>query len=154
VLIRKGSGVHFIGEDGKRIATPRGSSVLHDPAGTKWGKNSVLIITFKPNVRPATESEIKGAPRDYFGTRYKPKVGAVELPPRALAGWTRIGRVKRIYYTRVGADGGYYQHPFGERNGQALFRKGNLPVLYSRGKAMRLELGAGSMLDDRGFVYP
>jgi hypothetical protein len=155
MLIRKGSQVRFELDDGRELAAPRGSSMLHDPAGTKWGKCSLLFVSFRKNVRKPTEKELAGAPKDYLGREHSARVGTVELPPRALASWEKVGHVKEIMYVRHGtkARGGFY-HPFGVRTALMLFRKGRHPILYKRGSAMRLELGGDCIADDRGIVYP
>jgi hypothetical protein len=155
MLIRKGRGVHFVMEDDARVSAPRGTSMLHDPKGTKWGKCSLLFAGFTPGEREPTDAEAEGEPRYYLGKQHKMMVGRVELPPRALSSWEKIGRVKQIFYTRLGSKApGYYKHPFGVRTALMLWRKGKMPVLYKRGSCMRLELGADCLLDDRGIVFP
>ncbi len=130
--------------------------MLHDPRGTSWGKNSLLFVKFRPNVRAPTETEYEGDAKHYLGQKHRARVGAVELPPRALSSWEKLGNVKQIFYTRVGTKApGRFQHPFGVRTMLMLWRKGKSPVLYRYGSsAMRLELGSSAILDDRGIVFP
>lgn len=156
MLIRKGKQASFKVE-GRIVSATRGAWMLHDPSGKEWGKCSVLFLKVRADhARPATDDEMSGAPRDYLGREHRGRVVEdVELPPRSLFSWTRVGSVDLIKYSRQGTKGpGRWHHPFGVRSASTLYRKGKLPVLYKRGDAMRLELGAGCHLDDRGYVYP
>jgi hypothetical protein len=157
MLIKKGDRAYFVMTDDSEINAPRGSSMLHDPSGRLWGKCALLFVSFKHGGRRATPEEYAGAPREYLGREYEKiaKVGTVEIPPRALSSWECLGRVKQIFYNRIGTKApGLFQHPFGERSAQMLFRKGSLPTLYRLDKAMRLELHGGCVIDDRGIVWP
>jgi hypothetical protein len=156
MLIRKGFGAWFkMVDGGARISAPRGSSMLHDPKGTSWGKCSLLFVRMRMNTRQPTEREIEGEAKHYLGKAHRYGVGSVELPPRALAGWEKLGAVDEIFYDRPGTKApGLYKHPFGKRTALMLFRQGKKPLLYRRGSAMRLELGGSCLLDDRGVVFP
>jgi hypothetical protein len=152
MLICKGSRVRFILKDDREIS-PRGA-LLHDPTGRYWPKDSMLVVSFKRGGRRATDAERKGAPKDYLGRNHEARVGSVELPPRSLSEWQYVGDIKTILYVRPGtkAPGSYYHH-FGGRRLAALFKSGKAK-LYKRGSTYRVELGSGSIADDRGIVYP
>jgi hypothetical protein len=153
VLVCKGKRVRFVMKGGRSVRA-RGS-MLHDPSGRAWGRCSVLVASFTPGTRRATDAELRGEPRDYFGKSYSALVGRIALPPKALSEWKRVGEVERIYYWRTGTRApGPFQHPFGKRRAEFLFVAGKLPVLYHRGGAYRLELGNMCAIDDRGLVYP
>lgn len=124
--------------------------MLHDPSGQDWPKDSLLVCAFRRGRRPADDQTAK----HYLGREYQAHVGSVQVPPRELTSWKRVGDIATIYYERPGtkAPGRYYHH-FGKRRLEALFKKGNA-VLYKRGSAYRVELGAGSVADDRGLVFP
>lgn len=155
MFIRKGTSVWFKLEDGKRVSAPRGAALLHDPSGKQWNKCSALVAPFRTNVRPATEAEMKGAPSEYLGRSYRASVGTLEVPPRRLSEWERIGVVKEIRYTRGGTKApGKFFHPFNKRVLMFAFTAGDRAVLYRRGNAMRLEMGSGCIWDDRGIVRP
>lgn len=158
MLIKKGDQAYFIFEDGEhKINAPRGAAMIHDPSGRAWGKCSLLFMRFRHGGRNVTPAEYAGAPREYLGREYerRARVAPIELPPRGLAGWETLGRIKQIYYNRIGTRApGKFQHPFGERSAQMLFRKGSLPTLYRGYQSMRLELHGGCIVDDRGIVWP
>ncbi len=153
MLVAKGEHCWLKLEGGGSVS-PRGA-MLHDEAGTTWSKHSILFLPFHRSGRPASDAQTKGAPRHYLGREYEIRVGSVDLPPRALSAWTRVGPVERIEYARPGtrAPGNFY-HDFGKRRLAGLFRKGRNPVLYKCGRAYRLELGAKSISDSRGIVHP
>jgi hypothetical protein len=156
MLIRKGLRVHFIMEDEKtRVAAPRGASMLHDPQGTAWGKCSLLFVSFRPGGPKLDEDKVPDDARHYLGKNHEPRVGHVDLPPRGLSSWEKVGRVTSIFYERTGTKArGLFRHPFGVRTALMLWRKGTLPTLYKRDGAMRLELGPSCIVDDRGIVFP
>jgi len=152
MIICKGSHVHFIMMDGNKISA-RGS-MLHDPSGRYWPKNSMLVTTFQRGSRKATDKEREGAPKEYLGRTHEAHVGSVELPPKALSEWDYVGEIKTILYVRPGrkAPGRYYHH-FGQRRIEAFWRKGHAH-LYKRGGAYRFQMGRKSIADDRGIVTP
>ena len=79
--------------------------------------------------------------------------GLVELPPRDIKSWKRIGEVKKIYYRREGRHRGLFKHEFGKRRLWAFFKRGEA-TLYKLGGAYRLEMGRGCIWDSRGIVFP
>lgn len=153
MLVDKGHRVWMKLDDGREVVT-RGA-MLHDEAGRSWPSSSILFIPFQKLGTLASDAQAKGAPRHYLGREHEVRVGRVELPPRSRSEWTEVGPVKRIEYVRGGtrAPGGFY-HNFGERRLAGLFRSGKHPVLYKCGHAYRLELGAKSIADSRGIVFP
>lgn len=164
-LLATGTRVHIDLDDGRRIHGVPGSASLHDRTGRAWPKCSVLIMVFpRSGARLATEEEMTGAPRQYLGRTYRGKVSEpIDLPPKALGAWERVGTVSRvkgdkgeIWYSRGGTKHpGRYRHEFNKGGKLVGFFKGEgTVVLYQRGRALRLQLPRGCMLDDRGFVWP
>jgi hypothetical protein len=125
---------------------------MHDASGRDWPRCSILIGPFKEG------PIMKRAPRDaveWFGDDYTPHEGRVTLPPREKSEWVRVDVVQRIYYRRTGAAHPYdFEHEFGRRRIQVLFRKGKLPILMRRGRFYRLDMQAGCVIDARGIVFP
>lgn len=142
-LIAKGHSCLFEMEDGRDIRVPGG--MLHDPSGHAWPSRSVLCGPFQrgSEVEPADGDE-----RAYLGR--DPKMGVIDTPPRELDGWSYVGDVERIYYTRIGNRADRYQHGFNE----SFFHHKGRVRLYRRGRYYRLELPRGAVLDARGFVRP
>jgi hypothetical protein len=160
VLIVKGHAVIFELDDGKEIRPRASLGMAHDPDGEAWPKRSVLIASYKRG--RGAPAEYKGPARAYLGRNYKPRQGTMELPPRALAEWTYVGRVSQIFYERPGTRApGKYRHKFGKGDHFHRLFKGNgpMPRLYRSpalrcGTVYRLELPPGSVADDRGYVWP
>jgi hypothetical protein len=151
-LICKGTSARFKLVGGRWVA-PRGA-LLHDPDGRTWPACSGLVMPFKrTGEEPSREYD---QARHYLGKGYSIKQGRIDaMPPRALDEWERIGEVVRVEYHRIGTKApGDYFHPMGARQWFRLFMKSNLPVLYKRTGAYRLELGKGCHWSDRGFVVP
>ena len=153
MLLDKGSSVLCEMVDGSDRRLSGG--MLHDPSGKHWPKKSVLIASYRKGNREATDAEMRGAPDDYLGKSYVGRIGEVTLPPKALSKWQRVGDVDRIYYTRRGHKRpGRYQHKFNKMSLTVLFKGKGKAVLYRCGRAYRLELPRGAIVDSRGFVYP
>jgi hypothetical protein len=155
MLILKGSSVRL--EIGRRAVLV--GSMLHDPDGNAWPACSFLCAKFSPGGRDATDEELKGAPRDYFGKNYRARVGKIELPPRNLSSWEFVGDVTKIWYTRPGTKApGRFVHKINSPRGLwkiIFFLKGRGEAkLYKRGKYFRLDFSAGCLADDRGVAYP
>lgn len=152
MLICKGSRVHFVMKDGRKISAK--GSMLHDPKGRYWPKNSMLVVVFQRGTRLATDDERAGAPKEYLGRTHKAHVGSVELPPKPLSEWDPLGEIKTLLYVRPGrkAPGAFYHH-FGQRRIEAFWKKGKA-FLFKRGSAYRIQMSRGSLADDRGVVYP
>jgi hypothetical protein len=152
MLISKGTHVAF-GMSSGRLLRASGS-MLHDPIGAAWPKDSLLVATFRHGKRLASDEEKAGAPKHYLGREYAAHIGTIDLPPRSIGEWKRIGEVETLYYERPGirAPGRYYHH-FGRRRLEAFFKKGKA-ILYKRGSAYRLEMGKGSVATDLGIIFP
>jgi hypothetical protein len=140
MLIAKCYSCIFHLTDGKTVRPPKGAALLHDPSGTHWPKTSCLISTFQRSgakLADPKEEEVAWAV-DPDAVRE----GEVNTPPRR-AGWTKVGMVTSIDYSRKGAHADKFEHEF----------KRPVP-LYRRGRVMRLELGKGAEFSWRGFVSP
>lgn len=157
MLICKGTRVRLHLADG-RILSPRGS-MLHDPKGRYWPKNSLLIGGFTRSGGDLSDEQYRGAPKDYLGRNHTPHVGYVDLPPKRIGEWVDVEEVVRIDYVRGGtrAPGGF-RHHFGKPRG--LMRlvhlvKGKRRVILRRwGRFYRVDMGPGSMADSRGIAFP
>lgn len=156
MLIVKGHAIDFDFTDGASLSVAASHAMMHDPTGHAWPRCSVLIAPYTRGTEaPQGESESVRRARDYYGRSYPLHVGRVSLPARALSGWRRVGEVSRIYYKRPGhRRPGSYQHPMTERRKYVVFGKKGRATVYVRGRFVRLELPAGCMLDDRGYVWP
>lgn len=161
MLIAKGYEVSFILVDGSKVAAPTSYAMLHDPSGSSWPERSVLIAPFSRSSRSDTSIE-DALGEEYFG--HAPKRGTIDLPDRALSGWVDLGQVEEISYSRRRPFGlpaqhkGSYYHPFdgteGLRGVLSMFFEAEAPVLYRRGRLLRIELPEGVVLNERGFVWP
>jgi hypothetical protein len=143
LLIAKGYSVSFR-VNNRWIKAPGGYALLHDPSGSSFAKCAALIAPFSKN-RQAIQN---GEARSYFGQ--DPLGGSIAVPPRALSAWKKVGPVEEIRYTRKCpgrkcAHAAPYFHPF---------EKGYTPMLYRRGRLLRLELGPGCEWTERGIVRP
>lgn len=137
LLIARGDRASFVLVGGRRIATPQGSFILHDPTGAAWPRESVLVMVIGKSGQPLARADAHV--RRHFG-HVLPKRGDVDTPPRSFRGWEEIGEVARVEYHFRGqhyAPEGH-AHPFGQAGPLAWFGK-KRPVLYRRGEAMRLE---------------
>jgi hypothetical protein len=147
MLIAKCSRVAFI-VDGKRVAAPKGATLLHDPSGRYWPKQSCLIASFSRDgdvLENPTDEEIAWATNPDAV-----KVGSAETPSKSLSGWDIIGRVERIDYTRRGVYADDYEHDFEE----GWLQTKPLPTLRRLGRYMRLgiALEQGRQFNWRGFI--
>jgi hypothetical protein len=158
MLIAKGCAVSFKLASGKEVFAPSSYAMLHDPSGSEWPADSVLIAPFKKTRSAIEDSDAES----YFGA--PPLEGKIELPPSSLSSWSEVGVATRIDYTRRRPDGlhtdfkGDYRHEFDGTEGVfgLLFHVLTAPsvMLYRRGRLLRLELPFGADLGDRGFVWP
>ena len=156
MLIVKGTRVAFDFVDGAEMDVAPKSAMMHDAEGRDWPRCSVLIGPFSAGTTSGVPTGGKSlrAARDYYGRNYVLKAGDLDTPPRAMAGWRKVGSVRRIYYYRPGnRHRGDFQHPVGARKHVFFGPKGRASV-YVRGRWVRLELPSGCILDDRGFVWP
>jgi hypothetical protein len=153
--IVKGRNVRFEMKQGPDVTC--GGAMMHDPTGRAWPAKSVLCGPIKRRLRSASDAELEGAGRHYFGGSYPAKVVEIDAPERSMAGWKYLGEVERIYYTRVGRKNGNvrFVHPFNKAGALSTVFKGKGKVrLYRKGRFVRLELPRGAILDTRGFVWP
>ncbi len=151
MIAAKGYAVALHMEGGRRVLTLEPKiALLHDEDGAAWPKCSALIAPMKKTGRPL--EEVPGRVTKYFGKDYVVRRGEIVLPPVDLGAWKAVGSVERIDYSREGAYADDWWHPFETR--RFLFWKGDLPVLYRRGRALRLELGSGCVWNWRGIVKP
>jgi hypothetical protein len=148
MLIAKGRSCRFDLASGRTVRAPSGAGMLHDPEGTNWPRCSILFASF---TRGPVAPDMQRSARSYFGSGYQAGKGKLDAPPKPLEGWTEIGEVKTIWYTRMGNI--YGGKPFFHHFKKSMFR-GRLPVLYRHGRFMRLELPAGCTVNARGFVSP
>jgi hypothetical protein len=144
VLIAKGYTVSFTLAAGGTVKAPAGYGLLHDPTGRSWAKCSGLVCSFRKDGDEIEDGEAKS----YFGK--DPLGGELALPPKSLSEWKKLGPVTEIRYTRKCPgrkcdNAAAYYHPF---------EQGKLPMLYRRGKMLRLELGSGCEWNYRGIVRP
>lgn len=135
----------------RSIECRRSRGMMHDEQGADWPKDSVLVGPYEKTGR---EVDGGGAGRAYFGSDYRTRAATVVLPERALRGWKKLGIVKTVWYVRTGKRApGPFRHAFG-KGWDTFFIGASRPVLYQKGRYYRIELGAGSVVDDRGFVRP
>ena len=150
MLVAKGYSVSFYLP--RKVSAPGSYAMLHDPSGKAWPELSVLVAPFS---RGGGEIHDDVA-ESYFG--YVPKRGSINLPPKALREWAELGPVEKIEYTRTGDLGGDYFHHFDGSEGlRGMFSKlfgAPSPVLFKRGRLLRLEMPNGSAMTDRGFEWP
>jgi hypothetical protein len=153
--IVKGRSCRFEMKEGPDVTCA--GAMLHDPTGKAWPARSVLCGPIRRKLRKASDAELEGAGRHYFGGSYPARVVEIDAPNRSMEGWRYLGEVERIYYTRVGRKNGNvrFQHPFNKPSALATVMKGRGRVrLYRKGRFVRLELPRGSILDSRGYVWP
>jgi len=152
VIICKGIRVIVdLDKSGKRaVFWPKSWGKMHDPDGKDWPKDSMLVIPYKVTGEPIDY----GPARHYFGDSYDTQSGEVTLPPREMKQWTRIGEVRRIWYTRPGTSHpGPFRHEVGGGWLEMILGK-RRAILYRRPRAYRLEFPDGLIADARGFVHP
>ena len=133
MLIARGFHVSFAMEDGRTVKGV--GEILHDESGVDWPSDSALVVAFKKTGKPL--GRVSKAARRHFGDDYEPLRGRVVLPPRRLSSWKEIGAVKEIFYDRRGEHDGAFAHAFGGRKFFGSAKE--LPILYRRGDALRLE---------------
>jgi hypothetical protein len=136
-------------EGGTATGAPH-AALLHDPTGRHWSKCSGLVTTItKRGEACDDERALK-----YLGTTAHQ--GTAALPPRDLGAWKMIGHAASILYSRHGKNAGKYEHEFGQHRvaGFVVGVSDSGPRVYARGAALRIELGAGCVWDERGIVAP
>jgi hypothetical protein len=155
--IVKGRSCRFEMKEGPDVTCA--GAMMHDPTGKAWPSKSVLCGPIKQRLGRASDEELAGAGKHYFGGSYPARVVVIQTPnahDRPLTGWKYLGEVERIYYTRVGRKNGNvrFVHEF-NRKGLTQLVMGKKKVrLYRKGRFVRLELPRGAILDTRGFVHP
>lgn len=118
-----------------------------DPTGKAWPKNEALVTKYQLT----DAEEEKRVPADLRKYAGDVPIYRGELLVPSGAEWELVGVVSRIWYERTGELEKPYQHPYGE-HGE------DLPNLYTcvveRKRFYRLDLGKGSVWNERGFVKP
>lgn len=145
----------------REISPPMRAGMLYDHTGTDWPRCSLLIAGFRGDTHDPDKRELSSA-RDYFGRDADIGAGTVDLPTTRLSSWRRVGEASEIFYGRAGTKApGYFRHRFHKPRGlwKVIFffkgRAGKDPVVvYKLGRAYRLELPKGCMIDDRGIAVP
>lgn len=126
--------------DGRLVRPPPSFRTLHDPEGKGLPKCDVY---FAPVKQTGQKVSMGRSGRRYFGK----ETGTISILPKLKAGsWKVVGKVAVIYYVRLGkrARGGF-NHPFKSRQ----------PTLSKSSQGYyKLSLGAGCLVDDRGYVFP
>jgi hypothetical protein len=126
--------------------------MLYDPSGRAWPSCSLLFASF---TKGGLERDPPSDAVDFYGRRYEVHRGTISMPTRDLGAWRKIGPVEELEYTRPGTKApGDFGHLFGKRRWQTLYKASCFPVLYVLGRAYRLELGRGCVVDERGIVHP
>ena len=153
MLIAKGFSPRFFLSDGSLRRAARGAALLHDETGERWPYASGLVL----KIRRDDESCDDEIAQRYFGDDHPLRCGSIAVPPRDLGEWRLVGPVDRAEYRRTGTSyPGEYEHEFKRRKSFFSFIHGRseLPLLYARGDAMRLELGPSCLWSWRGIVSP
>ena len=160
MLIVKGLSPRFFLADGTERRGPQGASLLHDESSQSWPYSSGLVMRFDKRGEPCDDEYA----RRYYGGDYEIHCGTIELPPKSISAWHLVGEVERAEYTRPGLiEPGRYEHTFGEHEEPGILDRiasffhaaeGQLPKLYEREHALRLELGPGAVWSWRGIVWP
>jgi hypothetical protein len=147
--------------DARELEPPKTYGLLFDPSGKNWPRCSLLIAPYEEGTREV--SPPRGLARDYFGDDAKIYRGEVKLPPRKLGAWQPLGEVDALYYDRTGtAHRGYFRHRFYAPRGlyrllflvKAKKRDEHPVIVYEYGEALRIDMPAGCIVDDRGIVMP
>lgn len=151
-LIQKGRNVEFLMKEGGSHRCQ--GSMMHDPSGRYWPRTSVLCGPLSANARRAMKEDITAEARHYLNR--DPRMARVDTPPRSIKGWTYLGEVEEIRYTRTGnRSPGRYFHEFSKGTALATLVKGKGRArLYRLGRWYRLDLPSNAILDTRGFVWP
>lgn len=159
-MICMGRKVVLVMKNGREIEPPLRYGMLHDPSGVYWPKCSLLIAKFTQGKHLSDDSDGK----NYFGRKSTFKEGFIDLPPRDLDRWTRVGEIDEIFYDRAGEKApGFFQHRFHKPRGlwKPIFKVWGVfskkitdpIVVYRLGRAYRIELPT-CIIDDRGVAAP
>ena len=156
MLLAAGTHVHFCLWGG---SSRRGKVLLHDESGSDWPASSGLVVPAFNKL--GLELDDDQAQR-YYGSDYVLKQGSIRLPDVDLTKWRRVARVKEAFYTRLGDLASTPDSPKKRKNHKfkpkkiSFFssKRGELPVLYARGRFLRIELGDGAVWNWRGIVSP
>lgn len=157
-------------KSGRTVIAPRRAAMLYDATGAAWPKCSLLIARFDGWLEEPTDDE-QSEGEDYFGRDVDIGIGEIDLPPKDMAKWRRVGEVKTLFYDRAGSKApGFFRHEFHKPRGlwKAIFKVWGIfskkikepVVLYSlrefrstAHKAWRIELPT-CIVDDRGVAAP
>jgi hypothetical protein len=152
-----GREIAFVGDDFD-IEASRDHGMLYDASGEWWPRCSLLVMRFRRGRKVVDD----GDARAYFGRKTRVTQGAVELPPKSLKAWRRVGELREVFYDRAGDRApGPFRHEFNKPRG--LWRlihlvKGKAAsdpaILYRRRNIFRVELPDGCIVDDRGIAVP
>jgi hypothetical protein len=129
---------------GPDIYLPAHYATFHDQSGEVLPKCDVFFGPYRKH--PGKASMGRSHSR-YFGSKHKAELANIGDIP--IDGWRPIGKVEQIFYVRRGkrAPGGFH-HPYQSK-------QPTLYEIYDHGRRIyKLSLGAGCLVDDRGFVYP
>lgn len=137
MLVAKGSQIVLTLADDRTIYCAPGAEALHDATGGDWPDSSVLIVGYH-----RTGDRLTCVPQDaraYFGDHAEVRRGRVELPPKRVSSWTRVGDVRCATYVRRGEHAGDWEHEFGRRRMFGLMPGNPLPVCCRRGETLRID---------------
>jgi hypothetical protein len=154
-----GTRVALVLRDGDEITPRARDALLYDVSGTHWPSCSLLIAPFE-KMRAVAENPTSEA-LAFYGRSATIRQGAINLPPRAVGAWDRLGAIETIFYERRGKRApGYFRHEFNRPRGLWKLvwpvKKGadKPAILYTLRGAYRVELPQGCIVDDRGIVVP
>ena len=150
------------GSRSKSVKPRRDAGMLYDESGASWPKCSLLIAGFERGRKKTDEGS------SYFGRNADIREGSIDLPPKDLSAWHKLGEIDQIFYDRAGTKHpGFFRHQFNKPRGlyRVIFmfkrRASKQPaVLYSLWRRKteeqfyRIELPEGCIVDDRGVVLP
>lgn len=126
---------------GKTRKLPAKYGTIRDEGGVVLPKCDVFFGPFRVTRKKV---EMSRSHRRYFGSDYEGSLATLPKIPRE--GWKVIGKVSKIFYLRRGkyAPGGFHH----------TFDASHQPTLSKNGKFLKLSLGAGCIVDARGYVFP
>lgn len=138
-VLVKGSHVKFDLKNGSVSRRPVGHGIIHDESGQVYPKDEFYIGPYKKTRRSAALTKDAKA---YFGKNYAGVVAIVDVPDGP---WEPFAVADQIWYRRPGKYSARYYH---------LFDKKTVVFLSKCGEFIRVEMGEGSIYNDRGIVRP
>ena len=152
MIIVKGVSVIFDLTDGSSVRPRASAGMMHDPTGRAWPKKSLLVGAYQ---KGGITDDVPEDAKRYLGRNYSAHEGSVDLPPKRLGEWEKLGEVETIYYRRPGTRApGKFHHEFNKPGLRRLVHGTGRAMLYARGSYYRLELPRSAIVDDRGIVWP